>query len=53
MIIIGLFDTINEHFRTRKEVLHTMFILLFVLDRLIFPIIVGYVLYLLQQEHKK
>ncbi len=36
-----------------KEVSHTMIILLFVLDKLIFPIIVGYVLYLLQQEHSK
>ncbi len=35
-----------------KEVSHTMIILLFVLDKLIFPIIVGYVLYLLQQEQR-
>lgn len=43
---------LEKHFLCRKEVSHTMIILLFVLDKLIFPIIVGYVLYLLQQEHK-
>jgi hypothetical protein len=46
------FVILKKHFRAREEVSHIMIILLFVLDKLIFPIIVGYVLYLLQQEHK-
>ena len=47
------FVIIGEHFLCRKEVPHLMIVVLFVMKYIVCPIIVGRVLYLLNQEHKR